>query len=263
MTPEEKAFDEELDIFRREVESGLQFFYGWLAINGVAGKDKAVERALNESSLFWLTVLGALQSSTFITLGRLFDQQSPHNVDTILGMAQRKSTMFSKAALGERKKASSANWREWLGDYLRDAYEPTPVDFRRLRAHVKKWRAVYNAKYRDIRRKIHAHKEIVDRTQVQALYANTRIREVEHMLVFLKKLQLALWELFHNGNKPVLKPMPYAASRMLAGKRTSTRSMEHVHRRIIEQAQEALQALTSAVEARNAGESPRKRRASR
>lgn len=60
MTPEEMAFDQELDIFRREVESGLQFFYGWLAINGVAGKDKEVERALNESSLFWLTVLGAL-----------------------------------------------------------------------------------------------------------------------------------------------------------------------------------------------------------
>ena len=76
MTPEEKAFDDELDVFRREVESGMQFFYAWLGINGIA-KDKAIESALNESSLFWLTILGALQQSTFITLGRLFEQAGP------------------------------------------------------------------------------------------------------------------------------------------------------------------------------------------
>ena len=262
MTPEEKAFDEELDIFRREVEAGMQFFYAWLGINGVA-KDKAIENALNESSLFWLTVIGALQQSTFITLGRLFDQQSPHNVDTILRMAQQNPAMFSRAALGERKKASAPNWKEWLDDYLGRTYEPTPDDFRRLRKHVKKWRSLYEAKYRDLRRKVHAHKEIVDRGQVQALYAKTRIREVEHMLVFLKKLQLALWELFHNGRKPVLKPMPYAANRMLAGARTASRSGEHVHRRIIEQARETLQALRVGIEAGRDAAGPTKRRRTR
>lgn len=173
MTPEEKAFDDELDIFRREVESGMQFFYAWLAINGVA-KDQAIENALNESSLFWLTVLGALAQSTFITLGRLFDHDSPHNVATILRMAQDNSSMFSKSALGQRKTGTASNASDWLDDYLSHVHEPRPADFRRLRAHVKKWRRIYDTRYRDIRRKIHAHKEIVDRDQVQALYANTR-----------------------------------------------------------------------------------------
>lgn len=260
MTPEEEAFDNELDIFRREVESGMQFFYAWLAINGVA-KDKAIENALNESSLFWMTILGSLQQSMFITLGRLFDQDSAHNVDTILRMAQRNSSMFSKSALGRRKTGTSSSPPEWLGDYLRQAHEAAPDDFRRLRAHVRKWRSVYDAKCRDIRRKIHAHKEIVDQSKVHALYSNVRIREIEHMLVFLKKLQLALWELFHNGRKPVLRPMPYAGSRMLKGARSSSRSMEHVHRRIIEEARDALQALKAGIEL-GWGRSPSPRRRS-
>jgi hypothetical protein len=37
----------------------MQFFYAWLGINGVA-KDKVIENALNESSLFWLIALEAL-----------------------------------------------------------------------------------------------------------------------------------------------------------------------------------------------------------
>lgn len=46
-------------------------------------------------------------------------------------------------------------------------------------------------------------------------YANTRIREVEHIAGFAEEAAARSVELFHNGRKPALKPMPYAANRML------------------------------------------------
>jgi AbiU2 len=213
MDPEHQ-FQRELEVFRTETETASQFLFGFFAVHAVAFDRKPVHKLLNTAPLFWDTVLGALQTSAHIALGRIFDQDSAHNVDRILHLAQQNPQIFSKQALGKRKEASSSNAAEWLGDYLKTAYEPIPDDFRRLRKHVARRRKIYEIKYRDIRHRFFAHKLISDRAEVDALFAKTSIQELRRLFVFLQSLREALWELFNNGRKPILRPVRYSVQRM-------------------------------------------------
>jgi len=147
-------------------------------------------------------VLGALQTSTFMTLGRLFDQNSMHNVDRLLKIAQSNMAIFSKEALARRNKN------------LRDVYVPNADDFRRLRRHVAKRRKVYKDNYQALRRQIFGHKEICRKEDERALFGRTNIRELQLLLIFLRRLHEALWELYHNGHKPTLRPARYSIKRI-------------------------------------------------
>src|SRR5262249_33454551 len=146
--------------------------------------------------------------------GRIFDQTSMHNLDRLLRVAQDHPQIFSKVALGHRKQGANSDPPEWLADYLSDVYEPTPQDFRRLRSHVRKWRKIYEGNYRDLRRKLFAHKEISDHADIDALFAKANIRELQRLFAFLGSLYEALWQLFFNGRKPVLRPQRYSVKRM-------------------------------------------------
>lgn len=214
MIQPEDAFAKELEVFRTEGDSVTQFFYSFLTVHAVAGEHKGVHRLLNQAPLFWNTALGALQTSTFIALGRVFDQTSKHNVDRLLKIAQSNIAMFSKEALAGRKRRSDANADEWLDEYLRDVYVPTADDFRRLRRHVAKRRKVYENNYRVLRREIFAHKAISAKEDVQALFGKTNVRELQQMLIFLRQLHEALWQLYHNGHKPILRPARYSIKRI-------------------------------------------------
>lgn len=231
----EKEFERELEVFRTEAEGAAQFFYAWLAVHAAAGDDKEIHRLLNTAPLFWNTALGALQSAAFVTLGRIFDQDSAHNLSRLLRIAQDNPQIFSKTALGLRKQGSSKTPPDWLNDYLRDAYEPKAGDFRRLRGYVRKQRKIYDDKYRDLRHKIFAHKGTSDRAAIAAMFARTNIRELQRMLMFLGSLYEALWQLFMNGRKPSLRQRRYSVRRMRE-KPSPHANSQAVHERILHEA---------------------------
>lgn len=212
----ENEFTAELDLFRREANAAIQFFYSWLAIRDISARDERVYQILNRSSLFWNTCLGALQTSTFIALSRVFDQSSKHNLDLLLKLAQDNQQIFSKKALARRKRQSIRKTDDWLDTYLRRAYVPTKDDFRRLRRHVARYRRIYQNNYRPLRDKLYAHREVsghIDRTN---LFSRTNIRELQRLLIFLARIHDALHELFHNGWKPNLPPARYSLNGMRA-----------------------------------------------
>ena len=215
MTDAEAQFDRELEVFRKDAEQALQFFYADLAVNSVAAEDKRIYHLLNRAPLFWMTVVGALQASCFISLGRIFDQKSTHNLDRLLGIAQQNPGIFSKAELADRKRRGSANADDWLDEYLRDVYVPTCDDFRRLRKYVARRRKIYESNYRDLRHKVFAHNVCSDTKEVEALFAKTKVRELQQLLTFLSRLREALWDLLHNGRKPTIRPVRYSVKRML------------------------------------------------
>jgi hypothetical protein len=214
MTAPDTEFENELETFRHEADGRTQFFYAYLAVHAVAGDDQSVYRTLNQAPLFWNTALGALQAATFIGLGRIFDQGSPHNIDRVLGIAQRNPEIFARAALGARRQARTGTPPEYLEEYIEAVYEPTPQDFRRLRAYVHNRRRIYQSNYRDLRHKVFAHKALNDQVAVAALFAKTNIRELQRLFVFLNSLYDALWQLYFNGNKPVLRPRRYSVKRI-------------------------------------------------
>jgi AbiU2 len=114
MTPEEQ-FQNELEVFRTEAESASQFLFGYFAVHAVAFDRKDVHRLLNTAPLFWNSVLGALQMSAHIALGRVFDQKSTHNVDRVLRLSQqiqRSSQKKRSVAANERCPGMQTNgWR--------------------------------------------------------------------------------------------------------------------------------------------------------
>ncbi len=215
MKDKEDKFTHELEVFRTELESAIQFLYADRAMNTVLANDKSKLSIINWNPLFWVTVAGALHTSFFITLGRIFDQDSRHNIDNVLRTAQANASIFSKESLEKRKRSGSANAAEWINEYMKTVYVPDANDFRRLRKYVAKYRKVYDKSYKDIRRKIIAHKELSKRDEIDALYAKTNIIEIQKLLIFLNKLYQALWQLYHNGNKPVLRQMKYSVKRMI------------------------------------------------
>jgi hypothetical protein len=235
MTPEEQRFQRELDLFRGECEASSQHLYAYLAIHAVAKRRKSVFRALNRSALFWNTVAGALQTSALITLGRVFDQDTPHNVDVLLRLAQCSPTIFAKTALAKRKHDSNAAPPQWLDEYIAGAYEPTAVDFRNLRAHVKKLRRIYETRYRDLRHKVFAHKVAHEPDELAPITAKANINELKRLISSLLSLPEALFDLFWNGRQPVLRTLKYSA-RPPTGQAPSTRP----HEQIVAQTERAL-----------------------
>lgn len=213
MTADE-AFNRELEIFRTEEESGTQFFYAHLAIHAVSSDDRLVHTLLNTAPLFWNTCAGALQTAAFIALGRVFDQHSAHNIDSLLRIAQKNLDIFSKTALGRRKQGNNSQRPEWLDEYLAASYEPTAEDFRRLRAHVRRRRQIYERHYQQVRHKWFAHKEIADSVEAAILFGKGTIRELQQLFVFLGSLHEALWQLYYNGRRPVLRAVRYSVTRM-------------------------------------------------
>ncbi|MBZ5727974.1 MAG: hypothetical protein LAP87_23650 [Acidobacteriia bacterium] len=141
--------------------------------------------------------------------------------------------------MGRRKQGFDPKPPAWLPEYLRTAYEPTPADFRRLGEHVKKYRRIYEEKYRDVRNQLYAHKQAPDPASVAALVKNTSIKEMQRLFTFLLQLHQALQQLFVNGHKPILRPVRYSAQR-ISRRPSGTISGDSVHERISRHAEQAL-----------------------
>jgi len=188
MASPEQQFVREIEVFRTEAQAGAQFLYAYISFNSIISGKRKTYNEVNKTPLFWNTTIGSLQTSFFIVLGRIFDQNSKHNIDKLIKTAQDNKEIFSKDALAKRKKEQSHNADEWLDDYLKSVYEPTAKDFRELRKKVRKFRKIYESNYRDIRHKIYAHKEVSDTEEMKKLFSKTNIRELQKVFVFINSL---------------------------------------------------------------------------
>lgn len=198
---QEERFEYELEVFRKEADEAVQHLYGYLTMHAVAGDHKTVRQLYNSAPLFWLTALRALQTSVFIVLGRIFSQESEHNLDTLLRIAEEDQEIFSRESLARRKSEIAGLD---VNEYVRDAFAPTADDFRGLRREVKEWRRIYEANYRTVRNQIFAHVEVSQPDAVGALFARTNIQELEFLVTDLVALHSRLQNLLQNGIAPVL-----------------------------------------------------------
>lgn len=206
----EDDFLNELEVFRKELEACIQFFYAYLAINDVLGDNEKALNIINRTPLLWLTISGALEASFFITLTRIFDKDPrTHNVGRLLQIGKSNIDIFSAKALEIRKRKSSANAHEWIDEFMRDIYVPINIDFKRLEKFVEKYRNISKT-YVTIRHKIFGHRQRLNINDIYKLYSKTNIPEIQKLLVFLKRLYDSLLMLFHDGRKPLLRPMRFS-----------------------------------------------------
>ena len=212
----EKQFVAKLEIFRIEIESGIQFFYTWLTLHAIATKNEKVINLFNSSPIFWNTILRELQSSFIITIGRVFDSgHSTHSIDKLLNLAHKNLDIFSKDSLALRKALNSINSKDWIDDYLKNVYVPKNADLRKIKRYVDLRRKIYDKNYSSLRNKIVAHKEKLSDEQIRDLYSKADIKELQKLYTSICNVYEVLWQLLHNGRKPNLKNQRYSVTQIL------------------------------------------------
>jgi hypothetical protein len=167
------TFEHELEIFRTEEETAQQCFFCYLSIRDLAGRDADVIRIMNVTPLFWVTAHHTMLLATFVILGRIFDQKSQHNIDTLISATSRNIEIFSMKALAARKEAAGLSKPD-AAAYVVDKHALNADDVRTLRRQIAHWRRVYETRYRVIRHKVFAHKGLSNISEVNALLAKTQ-----------------------------------------------------------------------------------------
>jgi AbiU2 len=203
-------FEIELEMFGAEEIQAQQYFFGFLSLQLVPLRNPDVLAKMQETSMFWIATRYSLLMSAFIVLGRIFDQdpKSLHNINKLLDAVTNEIGSLSKAGLEQRRIAQGMGPSD-AAAYAAGTYDLTIKDVRAMRKAVAKWRAVYEARYRDIRHKIFAHKG-VSRAGADALMAATNINEVKELLGFLQSLYGSLDQLHLNGIAPDITPATFA-----------------------------------------------------
>ncbi|MGD0827941.1 MAG: hypothetical protein ABSA09_07620 [Desulfobaccales bacterium] len=193
----------------------MRFFYAYRAINDVLGDDEKALNIISRTPEIWDTISFALEASFFIALTRIFDEKpKTHNVGRLLQIAKSNIDIFSAKALETRKRKSSANANEWIGDFMGEIYVPINKDFQRLEKYLEKYRNISKT-YKIIRHNIFGHRQRLNLNDIYKLYSKTNFHEIEKLLVFLKRLYDSLLMLFHDGRRPLLRPMRFSIKRLL------------------------------------------------
>jgi hypothetical protein len=220
MSPDDK-FLEELNIFRKEVILASKFLYTELAIKDIANKNKRVLTALNYTPTFWNTTLGALQNSTFITLGRIFDNNGKNSINTLLKVVKNNKNIFTKESFKNRwiKDRDRKQIDHWLPEYLKKVYIPTDKNLLDLSSFIEEQKKVYKQLYRPIRDQF-GHKIYNKNEEVKVLFDKIQVKDLEKFCVKLYGIHEALWQLYYNGRGPLLpiKKEKYSTKNILKTK---------------------------------------------
>jgi AbiU2 len=156
-------------------------------------------------SLFWRVALQGTIVSTFITMGRIFDDGTKHNIGRIRKVVDRTPGIFSIECLKQRKRRLPGLD---VDEYVEGKHALEPLRAQAMLAEIDRWQGVYSTRYKGIRHSL-AHKKFGTIEQVNALLAKTDIEEMKAMCAFLHALWHALDQLYQDGQDPVLRPRAF------------------------------------------------------
>ena len=197
-------FEEHLRIYNDEVFSTTHSFFTHLYFHQVASTSNSYLIHLNKNPYFWNTVLHSLQLTFIISLGRIFDNApNAYSVSKLINYCSLNIRIFSKQELRIRK-CGGKKEPKWLEGYLSNAYEPKSTDFRQIKNKLKELRRIYDPGLLNIRNKIFAHKIEVDKVVIENMFSQNQIDTIEKLIDSLNDIYQILWQLYHNGRKPIL-----------------------------------------------------------
>jgi hypothetical protein len=205
-----RSFEIQLENFRRESATAAQYIYAEMAIQHAASKSKKLLNRLNNTPTFWNSCSAALQSSAYISLGRIFDRKSKYNIFALLDAMEKNLDLFQREGLASRKRNGSEIDPPWLSEYLEGAYYPTIKDINRLRTRVEKYCGIYERAFKPARNKYLAHREKEEHAEVKELFALGTVRELWRLTTFLYQLYEVLWQQLHNGQRPVFRSLRHS-----------------------------------------------------
>jgi hypothetical protein len=215
MTPEERSVTEALQILARQADDCTTCLYAYLTIHAVAGNSRAIRERINNNAVFWNVTLHALQAAMILALGRVFETNTPHNVNTFMRAMVANDVAFRRPALRIRKRAIFGDDVNGLDTYMQGTRVPCPSDFRRVANFIRRHRNAYTAKYQALRNQVFAHTLTANAQEIGELFSKTNIRELQRMTTYLGSLHDAFWQAFHNGGRLTVRPRRYSIAKML------------------------------------------------
>jgi hypothetical protein len=131
---------------------------------------------------------------------------------------------------------------------MKGVHVPTARDVNRLHELSNRHRKTYETQYADVRNLHVAHLAIADPNVRWAMFQKTRIRDFEKLIVFLNQLHDALWNMYYNGRRPILRPMAHSV-RSLVGKKLDDLSNNRNQEHIVAETRKCLALFTAAASA--------------
>jgi AbiU2 len=206
----EIAYWDEYKVVRNEVYVAIESFYTWLETNQFASESPENYRKINHAATFWMIQLHGLQTTFFVTLGRLFDRDKrSHSIIRLLASTADHPEFFSKDAFASRRTAAGGGRPDYLDEYLKGVWEPSASDLTAMKDAIVPWEGKFNSVYKPIRDKIFAHRDFTLSFHADRLFGMSLIKDVDDLLYGLWDLMEALWQLYHNGTKPNLGNATY------------------------------------------------------
>ncbi len=229
-----RQFEVQLENLLTEAGAAARYVYAGIAIQHAASKSPKLLNRLNRTPTFWIACKAAFQSAAYISLGRIFDVTSKYNIGALLDALEANLHIFQREALAERKRNGKSVDPPWLEEYLARAYYPTAKDVARLRKRIGEYRLVYERAVKPARNKYLAHREKQDRVEVSALFRGGSIKDLWRLTSFLLQLHSVLWEMLHNGRKPVFRSIRYSVKTIFDAKTQGSQPHELIVREVKE-----------------------------
>ena len=214
--PSHQEFELRLNALSRDARVAARFTYTWEAIKFSASQRPQLIARLNKFAGFWNTVLGALQTSAIVALGRMYDTRNDVlSAQKLLDYATVNRGLFSAGSLRARV-ATRLIAPTDVDAYMKDFQPPTQAQFDALAAALAEHTALYEKKIRPIRHKVFAHAGHITQEELHAMFAAVPVADFERLTVFPLLLHDALWETYTNGFNLVLIDTPTAIAELMA-----------------------------------------------
>jgi HEPN superfamily AbiU2-like protein len=230
ITQAEQEFENYLAALNRDARGCAVLAYTEFAIHFTAGHDFPVIDRLNRHPAFWNAILGALQASAIVSLGRIFDRRSDtYSAAQLLGFAEKSLGIFRRGALAARKERAGLAQHDAQA-YAADAYELRPGGLDDIRRQFEQKRQFFENKVAPIRHQVYAHAGKLNGKELDQLFNGLPMRALEDLIVFPLRLERAMFNLYHNGRAPALEAVPSLIHDVLKAEPNSwVRTWEHSH----------------------------------
>ncbi len=188
--------------YSNEYKIAAQSYYTWKLINNIASKDSTIYNSLNENPTAWNIILNSLQSTYFIALRRIFDNEKnkkSFSAESLLNSCIENISEFGKDKIAERKIDPNAEKPEWLDKYLEGVYQIEQKDIQKLLDELSIQKEKFKKKFKPIINKVFAHSEIKYLDNSKSLFVDAKIEDIEEILNFLFQIDMILFDLLYNG----------------------------------------------------------------
>ena len=193
------------EVIRGDVETAIRSNFTYLTIHRLAAENADIFDKYNRFAEFWMLNAYSLQTTFFVTFGRIFDtRRDVYSVHRVVEDTIANPSLFSKSELRDRKRKASRIVGVdpgWLVEYVDNAWEPTRADLEPLRLALTPNYQKFKAIYQPIRHQVFAHQSIQDDKAIPALFEKTLITDVHEILRFLHTLFWAIWEMGWNAKR--------------------------------------------------------------